>query len=74
MFVIVGHLLDDKRQRQLIMVYDYIFRRTFANLPVVVVLPAPCRPTIIMTVGGFVLNLMGLCSPPLILLVHPVQF
>ena len=41
------------------------FAKNEANLPAVVVLPAPCKPTIITTVGGFGENWNGACSPPI---------
>ena len=43
----------------------YFLRSKFANFPVVVVLPAPCKPTIITTVGGLLLLAILLCSPPI---------
>src|SRR5699024_2120346 len=43
----------------------YCLRSKFANLPVVVVLPAPCRPTIIITVGERSATAILLCSPPI---------
>ena len=42
-----------------------LLRSKFASLPVVVVLPAPCRPTIIITVGGLLATAILLCSPPI---------
>src|SRR5699024_6406686 len=40
-------------------------RKWLANFPVVVVFPAPCNPTIIMTVGERSATAILLCSPPI---------
>ena len=39
-------------------------RRYTANLPAVVVLPAPCKPTSIIIVGGLLEIMIRLCVPP----------
>ena len=44
--------------------FYYILRINNANLPAVVVLPAPCKPTIITTVGGLLAILIDVFSPP----------
>ena len=43
----------------------YFLRINNANLPAVVVLPAPCKPTIITTVGGLLAILIDVFSPPI---------
>ena len=43
----------------------YFLRINNANLPAVVVLPAPCKPTIMTTVGGLFAILMEVFSPPI---------